>query len=217
MSEQLNTDQLIEEDTEEINPWTDIWIRPRQTIDFVINNSPSILTSVVLIYLGGVHFGIGQAEMKYYGDRKTISEILTTSIFISGLGGLLTYHLWIGAIDFLASLFGGKGNFRKTQAAFAWAMLPMIAGLILTIVGYIFFEEELFMSDKSNTNGSGFLTISFVVYRVLEVVLAIWHAVLLVVTISQVQRLKIAKSIVCVFGGILLLTLPLVGIILLMK
>jgi len=202
---------------EEVSPWTDIWVRPRQTIDWIIDNYSSLLTTIILIFLGGVYFGIGQAELKNYGDKKEVSNILTSSILISGLGGLITYNMWIWSIDFCASWFGGKGNFRKTQIAFAWAMLPMAAGLILTLIGYVLFEGELFTSETPNINGSGFLTISIWTYGILEVVLGIWHVVLLIVTVSQVQRLTIIKSIASISTGFLILILPLIGFIFLMR
>lgn len=205
------------EDIEEVNPWTDIWVRPRQTIDSIIENYANLLTTIILIYLGGVYFGIGQAELKDFGDRKDVSDIITSSIFISGLGGLLTYNMWIWAIDFCASWFGGKGNFKKTQIAFAWAMLPMAVGLILTLIGYVLFEEELFTSETPNINGSDFLTISLWTYGILEVVLGVWHIVLLVVTVSQVQQLSIIKSIASIVTGFLILILPLIGLVFLMR
>jgi len=201
----------------EVSPWTDIWVRPRQTIDWIVDNYSSLLTTTILIYLGGVYFGIGQAELKDFGDRKEVSDILTSSIFISGLGGLITYNMWIWAIDFCASWFGGKGNFRKTQIAFAWAMLPMAAGLILSLIGYIIFEEELFTSETPNIDGSDFLTISLWTYGILEFFLGIWHIILLIVTVSQVQRLTIIKSIASIVTGLLILILPLIGLVFLIR
>ncbi|MBI3221193.1 MAG: YIP1 family protein [Bacteroidetes bacterium] len=203
-------------DIEEVNPWIDIWSRPRQTIDWIIENNSSLLTTVVLIYLGGVCFGIRQAEVKELGDKISVGTILTMTLFVSGFGGLLTYNIWIWAIDFCASWFGGKGNFRKTQTAFAWSMLPMVAGLILAIIGYVLFEEELFTSETPNIDGSDFLTISVWVYGILELALVVWQIVLLVATVSQVQRFSVAKSIASIVTGFLILIVPIVALVLLM-
>jgi hypothetical protein len=205
------------DEIEEVSPWTDIWVRPRQTIDWIIDNYASLLTTMFLIYLGGVYFGIGQAELKDHGDNMGVSTIITMTIFVSGFGGLLTYNIWIWAIDFCASWYGGKGNFRKTQIAFAWAMLPMAAGLILTLIGYVLFEEELFTSETPNIDGSDFLTISLWTYGILELVLGVWHIILLVVTVSQVQRFSIIKSMASILTGLLILILPLIGLVLLMR
>ena len=205
------------DEIEEVSPWTDIWVRPRQTMDWIIDNYSSLSTTMFLIYLGGVYFGIGQAELKDYGDKMSVGTIITMIIFVSGFGGLLTYNIWIWAIDFCASWYGGKGNFGKTQIAFAWAMLPMAAGLILTLIGYVLFEEELFTSETPNIDGSDFLTISLWIYGILELVLGVWHIVLLVVTVSQVQNFSIVKSIASIVTGLLILILPLIGLVLLMK
>lgn len=94
-------------------------------------------------------------------------------------------------------------------------MLPMVAGLILTLIGYALFEEELFTSDTPTINGSDFLTISLWIYGVLELALGAWHIVLLVATVSQVQRFSVVKSIASIVAGLLILILPLIGLVLL--
>lgn len=213
----MNELEQTTDEIEEVNPWTDIWVRPRQTINWIIDNYSSQLTTIILIYLGGVYFGIGQAELKDFGDKMEVSSILKTIIFISGLGGLVTYNIWIWIIDFCASWFGGKGNLKKTQIAFAWAMLPMAAGLILTLIGYALFEEELFTSYTPNINGSTFLTACLWIYGILEIVLGAWHLVLLVATVSQVQRLSIIKSIASIVTSILIIFVPLFGLGFLMR
>jgi hypothetical protein len=205
------------DDLEEVNPWTDIWIRPRQTIDWIVENNSGLLTTIILIYLGGVHFGIAQAELNDYGDRKEVLDILKSSILISGLGGLITYNIWIWAIDFCSSWFGGKGNFKKTQIAFAWAMVPMIAGLILALIGYALFEEDLFTRETPNINGSQFFTIALWTYGILEIILGVWHIALIVVTLSQVQKLSIMKSIFSILLAFVLVMLPFFAIGLLMR
>jgi hypothetical protein len=83
------------DEIEAVNPWTDIWVRPRQTIDWITDNYSSLLITLILIYLGGVCFGIAQAELNRYGDSMSVGTIMALAIFLSGFGGLLTYNLWI--------------------------------------------------------------------------------------------------------------------------
>ncbi|HEX5170426.1 MAG TPA: Yip1 family protein [Cyclobacteriaceae bacterium] len=213
----MNDVEQITNEAEQINPWMDIWTRPRQTIDWIIGNHSSLLTTLTLIYVGGVCFGIQQAEVKSLGDQKELSNILITSIFISGLGGLVIYNLWVFAIEFCSLLFGGKGNFKKTQTAFAWAMLPVIASLILTLIGYVLFGEELFASKKSNIDSSDFLTVSFWTYAIIKFLLGIWHLVLIIILVSQVQKLPVIKSAASIVMGFLLVVSVLVGIVFLLR
>ena len=81
----------------------------------------------------------------------------------------------------------------------------------------LLFEEELFTSETPNIDGSDFLTISLWTYGILELVLGVWHIVLLVVTVSQVHRFSIIKSIASILTGLLILILPLIGLVLLMR
>jgi hypothetical protein len=201
------------DEIEAVNPWTDIWVRPRQTIDWITDNYSSLLITLILIYLGGVCFGIAQAELNRYGDSMSVGTIMALAIFLSGFGGLLTYNLWIWAIDFSASWFGGKGNFRKTQTAFAWAMLPTAVALILKLISCVLVKEELFTSETPNIDDSKFLTISLWTCGIFESVLGIWHIVLFVTTVSQVQRFSIIKSIASIVIGLLILILPIIGLV----
>jgi hypothetical protein len=135
---------------------------------------------------------------------------------VSGIGGVIVYQLWIWAIDFCAMWFGGKGTFKKTQTAFAWAMLPTIVALLLSLISYVLFGDELFKSYTPKIDTSQFLTISYWVLGSLEVVLGIWHFVLLVATVAEVQRFSALKSVASLVTGFLILILPIVGLILLM-
>lgn len=209
--------QEIMDDIEEVNPWTDIWVRPTKTIDWIVENHSGLLTTLFLIYLGGVYFGIGQAELKNIGDRKEVGDILQSALLTSGLGGLVTYNMWVWAIDFCAGWFGGKGNFKKTQIAFAWSMLPSVASIVLAAIGLILFEDELFKTDTPTINSSDFLYISLWTYAIIEIVLGVWHIFLLVTTVAQVQRLTIIKSILSIGIGFILMLLPFIGIMFLMR
>lgn len=200
--------EKVTDDLEDINPWIEIWTRPRQTIDWIIDNNASFITTTILIYLGGVHFGLTHAEFNNTGDKKEVIDIFTASILISGLGGLVTYSIWIWSIDFCSLWFGGKGNFKKTQIAFAWTMVPLIAGIVLKLIGYVLFEEELFKSETPDINGSQFFTIALWIYGILEIMLGVWHTVLVVVTVSHVQKLSIIKSIFSILLAFVLLMLP---------
>jgi hypothetical protein len=211
----MNYLEQTTQDTEEINPWTDLWTQPRQTINWITGHFPSLLVTLALLYLGGVCYGIEQAQLKEQGDSMEASQILTTALFLSGFGGLLTYSLWIWAIDFCASWLGGRGNFKKTQIAFAWAMLPLGARLILTLIGYALFDQELFTSDRPVIDGSDFLTIAMWIYEILGFVLGVWHVVLLIVLVSQVQRLSVIKTIASIAIGFLMTLLPFILIVLL--
>lgn len=204
---------LLPDDIEEVSPWTDIWVRPRKTIDWIIQNYSNWLVTAILIYLAGVNFGIGQAELKNYGDIKTAGKILVNSLLVSGLAGLITYNIWIWSIDFAASWFGGRGDFKRTQIAFAWSMVPTVVALILSLISYLLFDEEMFTSSKTAIENNTFLFVSFWILAILEGVLAIWQIVLLVVTVSQVQKISIMKSIASIVIGFMLMITPLIGLV----
>src|SRR3954470_23459921 len=97
------------------NPWLGMWLAPKRTMERLLDRNTSIATIALFIYLGGVCFGLNQSELKAIGDIKGSSGILFSAFFISGLGGLITYQIFIWAIDFCASWFDGRGTFKQTQ------------------------------------------------------------------------------------------------------
>lgn len=210
----MNAEESAEtSEQDEINPWADILTSPRKTIDWIAHGNSNIWVTLILIYLGGVYFGLTQAIANSVGDRKTITEIFTSAFLISGLGGLITYHIYIWVIDFSASWFGGKGNFQKTQVAFAWSKIPSILGIFIIVAACILFEEELFMSETPTIDSTEFLRISYLVFMTIIFMIAIWYIVLLVVTLSEVQRLSIGKVILTLLTSTALFILPIIALV----
>lgn len=191
-----------EETPIEIDPWTDIWIRPRKTINWVINQNKGVLINLIFIYFGGVYYGITNAESSSLGDSMSLRHILLVALLLSGLGGLISYNIFIWLISLSGTWLGGKGDFKNLQSAIAWTMIPAIAGLVLAIIGYIVFGMELFQSDKS------YLVILIRIYGIIESILIIWHIVLTIITISEVQKFPISKAILSILIAVLIIAIP---------
>lgn len=191
-----------EETPIEIDPWTDIWIRPRKTINWVINQNKGVLINLIFIYFGGVYYGITNAESSSLGDSMSLGHILLVALLLSGLGGLISYNIFIWLISLSGTWLGGKGDFKNLQSAIAWTMIPAIAGLVLAIIGYIVFGMELFQSDKS------YLVILIRIYGIIESILIIWHIVLTIITISEVQKFPISKAILSILIAVLIIAIP---------
>lgn len=198
---------------DEINPWTDMLSSPRKTINWVTNGNSNLLSTLILLYLGGVYFGLAQAIANSRGDNNTITEIFSKAFLISGVGGLIYYHIYVWVIDFSASWFGGKGNFQKTRDALAWSMIPSIFGIFIVVAGSILFEEELFMSEAPEINASKFLTMSYLGFTGITWIITIWYVILLVVTIGEVQRLTIVRVVLTLLASTALIMLPIIALV----
>ena len=198
-------------------PWVDILVKPRKTIDWILINKSSIIIVLILLYLDGVVFGIGKAESAHYGDTDTIYNIITSALLISGLGGLIVYNISIWTISIAASWFGGKGNFKKTQIAYAWSTIPSIIFILITFIAYQFLNIELFTSATPYIHRNPSLMTAYLIYGALTIILTIWQVTLVVITISEVQKFSILKSILSIITGALLLIAPFIILVLLIK
>ena len=146
MDDSVKPLDFVESEPKEVNPWVDIWVSPRITIEWVLkNSSPAI--AWLLIYMGGVHYGVERAWSN--GWSGDVADLLQRAIFFSGIGGLFTYTIMIGTIQFVSTWFGGNGSFSKTATAFGWSMVPAVVSLVLTLIAYLFFGDDMFTADKS--------------------------------------------------------------------
>lgn len=202
--------QNTDSEFEAINPWSDIWLKPRATINWIITYRSSLLIPMLLIYLGSVYWGINQAHTKGSGDVQSTNYILFMAFFVSGIGGLIVYNFVIVLIDLTATWLGGKGNIKKTQLAFAWSLIPSMLSFIITIIVFGLFEDELFTIQTSRIDRYSFLSISLHVYTILIFILEIWHICLLLITLAEVQKISKVKAALSILIAALLIVLPVV-------
>lgn len=197
----------IQSEVPDENPWFSIWFSPKQTAEYLLSGSTSTFTTYLLIYLGGVAFGVNQAELKVLGNVKESSDIFLNVLVFSGIGGLLSYNILIWAVDFVALSFNGKGGFKNTQTMFAWAFVPTIVSLFFKLLMYLFIGDEMFSGRR--TIHTEFDGIIYTAYAGLIWILEIWHIILLILLIGYAQKISFGNSFLCLIGGFLLLVIPL--------
>lgn len=193
------------------NPWLSIWLSPKQTAQWLLNGNTNQITAIVLIYIGGVAYGINQAEIKGLGYVKEASDIFLNAIIFSGLGGLAVYSVLIWAIDFVAMWLGGKGGVKNTRTVFAWAFIPTIASLFLKLVMYIFIGDDMFRGGVLAENEV--MRLVYMVYGGAILALEIWHFILLILLIGVAQKLSFGNSFLSLIGGFLVIFVPLIVLV----
>jgi len=193
--------------------WNGILLRPRRTVNWIIEKNPSQLVILTCVFFIGVFKEVGKVSPKDYSDTSELIDFLLTIFLQGGLMQLLTYTLFIWGVNFCSTSFGGRGKFKETQIAFTWTLLLLFSsGFLLTIFSYSFSDGELFFTTIPNINHRDFLLTYNWVNMTLYILLNAWYIALIIIAISEVHKLSIWKSIGSLFCGLAIIIVPLVVI-----
>lgn len=190
--------------------WNGILMRPRQTINWVLEKKPSQFLLLSFTFSVGVFKEVVKVKPIDYSDTSSFIDYLFTILFHGGIMQIVSYTLFIWGVNLASSWFGGKGNFKKTQIAFTWNLLLLfISGFALTIFGYSLPDADVFFTEISNIYKYDYLLTYKWIYDVLYIILVLWYTALIVISISEVQKLSILRSIGSLICGIAIIIIPL--------
>ncbi len=188
------------------NPWLEIWYSPRRTIRRIITLDPK-RDIYLLALLIGYSTWLDRASTQGWGDGMPVWGILIAGLLVGFLGGIVS--LGIGGLitGFLGRLLGGDASNEEVTAALAWSQVPSIFGLILWIPQLLLLGGETFMSSSSRLEATPFLSLLLVPFFLIHLALGIWQIVLTVLTVAEVHRFSVWRSI-----GTLILPTLVIGI-----
>jgi Yip1 domain len=189
--------------------WNRILTHPRQTINWVLERNPGQLTLLAFIFFAGIFKEIEKSLTTNYGNSADLIELLFT-ILHGGLLKLVTYTILIWGVSICSSLFGGKGNFKKTQIALTWPLfLVVTCGFLLNIISYSVYDSAIFSTDISYFLKRDFLITFNWGFSILYFAFIAWYLSLIVISISEAQQFSIFKSISSIVCGFLVAVVPL--------
>jgi hypothetical protein len=118
---------------------------------------------------------------------------------------------WIG------SRFGGQASPVEVRAAFAWSSVPNIWSQILWIPQLALFGKELFTSATPKIAANPFLALVLLGFLGVQLVIAIWAFVVLLICLSEVHRFSIWKALATIVVSGLAIFVPLFCILVLLS
>lgn len=112
-----------------LNPWSHIWIHPRETLRSILQRNPrrliiwlAILASILSFFASEAMAGTG----KMFESSQSALAFTAAAIIIGALIGL--FHLYFGGwlLRLTGGWLGGQGNFTEVKCAIGWANYPAI-------------------------------------------------------------------------------------------
>lgn len=183
-----------------------IWRQPTATLRYILAQCPDKYVTVLLV-LGGIARAVGRASQQNMGDRNSTAGILLMAVLMGGLTGWITYYVYAWGMRLAGEWLGGHASSEQLRTVLAWALIPTVVGLVLTIPQAVIFGDDLFRSTPTDT--SAFAENARLAFGLAEVVLAVWAVVILVCGLRLVQGFSVGRAL----ANMVLPGLVVVGII----
>lgn len=193
---------------EKINPWKTIWLKPRTTIRYVIENS-SKRDIAILIALAGFCYSLNKAAANDVSQSLPAHIIILIAAVAGPLSGLFLVFYSSLLLRYIGKLLGGKANYSDIVSVTAWSGAPLAAYVSFWIIKYILLGKELFTYDVANNLYSPVAVITAAI-MILGLVVTIWLYVILVIGLSEAHKYSKWRA----FGTIVLSTIATILLVL---
>jgi len=194
--------------------FTKIWTSPRLVFQF-LNENYYDKNLYILMVLAGISSAFSRASDKNMGDDYSLLTVLAICIIFGGLLGWLSYYIYAALLSWTGKWISGEGDTNSLLRMISYAMLPGIASLVLVVPEIAMFGNEIFQSNIDIYSSGLLSAIVYFASSTIRLILGIWVIVLLVVGISEVQKLSIGMSILNMILPILVIVLPIALVIVL--
>jgi hypothetical protein len=157
-----------------------------------------VLAIVLLAGIGGILATPAWGEIMDVEERDAL--VVTVLTFVGGgLYGTAAYWLAGGALGISLRGLGGEGQYRRTRHLLAFAAVPLVLSIAVTLVEAGLYGGDAFRTGGEDEGAGG------TVFAVLRGALFAWAGGLLVVGIRVVERFSWARVAGCLALVVLLL------------
>lgn len=189
--------------------WMRIWKEPRDAIRD-LTDTTTVAITLFLVSLFGVTFLVDHATTSNPLDSISGGAFFVIVLVIGPIVGGLAWMM-ISLIVFGTSrLFGGISTFKETMNGVTWATIPYISKWALLLPMLLIFREELFTTSTPLMDESMFLSLLYVLFAVLLLVMTIFSYIILSKIIGEINDFSAWKgffSVILLPGVIFLLLL----------
>jgi hypothetical protein len=187
--------------------WMGIWKEPREAIrELLDRTSPSI--TCLLIALFGITLVVTQATTRNPLDMISGGAFFLIVMVVGPVVGGITWLILSLFIHGTSRLFGGMAMFKETVIGVTWATIPYISKWVLLLPMLLIFREELFTTATPVMDNSKLLSLLYVVFIVLNLVMTVFYNIIMSKVIGEINGFSAWKgflSIILIPGVIFLL------------
>jgi hypothetical protein len=192
--EEITTSEEVELQLTDKEIFTRIWTDPRSVFKYLHENQYDKYVNLLLV-LAGISKTFDRASSKNMGDTLPLIAVIGLCIILGGLVGWISTYIYAALLSWTGKWLNGKGNTVSLLRMMAHAMIPSIAALLMLIPQIGLFGNSIFQSEI-DISVYGYISVGIFYFSLfIELSLTIYTLCLLVIGISEVQKLSIGKSI----------------------
>jgi hypothetical protein len=177
-----------------LNPWRSIWIRPRATIQQIIETRPEQYV-IALSAVAGIFQSLDNSSMRHEGDERTLPAILAMAIIVGPIAGIITLFLFGFLIAWTGRWLGGVANPLQIRAAIAWSSWPGICVGLLWIPELVLGGREMFTTQTPQIDESSGAAAMLFALTLVEFPLGAWALIIFCMCLGQVQGISAWKAL----------------------
>lgn len=182
----------------EVNPFTAIWLRTRETVRFVIDRKPVnfIILLIVLTGFASGLIGLMNTRSADMGGWNIFFQVL-----IGGpIGSAFGYFIGAAILLLVGRLFRGTASYADMFKALATAQIPQI-WLLPVLVIWALAAPETFFADRMDVEGNPIVVIMSIVMAVVS----IWTFVIVCKAVGEAHRVSSWKGFfIVIIPGIII-------------
>lgn len=194
-----------------VNPWTGMWVRPRETIRAIIQFNPAYMYPFLCV-IYGFPMLLQVAQNFAMGDRYPLAGIVIVSLLLAGIIGALMINISTALFYWTGKWIGGTGTYQTIRAAVAWSNIPNLVNILVWIMNIGVFGDRLFKQNFVETPFvGGELGIIFF-SSIVQLVVGVWAFIIILKALGEVQGFSAWKAllnviipVVVIFVGVSIL------------
>lgn len=177
-----------------INPWTGMWVRPRETIRAIIQTNPAYKYPL-LCFIYGFPMALQLAQNFSLGNTYSMAAIVGGAALVAILLGAIMINIATALFSWTGKWIGGIGTYQQIRAAVAWSNMPSIVHIGIWGINLATFGVRVFRNDfvESTFVGTELSIIFFT--AVVQVVVAVWAFIITLKALGEVQGFSAWKAL----------------------
>lgn len=185
----------MESDNEQsLYPWTSIWLKPRATIQYIVESNPTRWV-LVLAAITGFSSALDRASVKSMGDQFELPMIFILAAIAGAISGIIGLYIGAALLRWTGSWMGGTASAQHIRAAMAWSSVPYVWAVVLWIPSVALFGSELFTSETPVMDANPTLLMLYLGISLIELTIAIWAIIVFMKCLGQVQGFSAWKAL----------------------
>lgn len=177
-----------------VNPWWEIWTRPRETIRAIVKFNPKYLF-FLLSGIYGFPLMLQFAQNLSLGEQVSALTVFVIALVLSVFIGMLGITIISGLLYWTGQWIGGNAPYSNVRAAVTWSNVPNVVNVVIWLLMMGVFGSRLFTRGFAEATFVGHeLTIVFFAFLI-QVVIAVWGFIIALKALGEVQGFSAWKAL----------------------